>query len=57
MTTEQIVTAYLEREKAQSATQEGQDIRAICEEVAALAGITWRDVHSIVIEQTLLGAC
>lgn len=59
MTDAEITAAYLKRETAANAKPEGADVRAICEEVAALAGgeTTWRDVHSIVIAQTMLGAC
>lgn len=55
MTDAEIFTAYIERETAANATPQGADVQAICQEVADLAGIGWRDVWAVVIEETILG--
>jgi ATP-dependent 26S proteasome regulatory subunit len=47
----------MERETAANATPQGADVRAICEEVGQLARRDWRDVHNLVIEATISGAC
>lgn len=57
MTEDEIISAYLERESAANATPQGADVRAICEEVGQLAGVNWWDVHNLVIEATISGAC
>lgn len=57
MTEDEIVAAYLTREAAAKKTPQGQDVRAICDEVGELAGIPADDVLSLVIEATILGVC
>lgn len=56
MTKDEIIAAYLKRETAAERTPQGQDVRAICEEVGEIAGMHWRDVHALVIEGTISGA-
>lgn len=56
MTDAEIFAAYIERETAANATPQGADVQAICQEVADLAGLTWEQIHEIVITETFLGA-
>lgn len=56
MTDAEIMSEYLTRETAANATPQGADVQAICQEVADLAGLEWRDVWAIVIDGTILGA-
>lgn len=55
MTEADIVQAYLDREAKAAATRQGQDVRAICEEVGKLCDMHGDDVYSLVIEHTLMG--
>ena len=56
MTPEQIAAEYMKRETAMKATQQGQDVQLICQQVADLCGRDWREVYDIVIEHTILRA-
>ncbi|QDP48420.1 MAG: hypothetical protein Tp118SUR00d2C21406231_36 [Prokaryotic dsDNA virus sp.] len=56
MTDTEIMAMYLSKETAANTTPQGADVQAICQEVADLAGLDWRDVWAIVIDETILGA-